>query len=270
MSKSLSDLVTKAEAELRAVDNAVGAALAGSSSKVTERSVKAIQRALLLRGEVEHCAALLQARTVASSYLDGLEGRADPKTRMVDYGSSEVPFDVARLLGVQSYLSVVWSVSDKISAVSAGFLCVSGGGLRARDEVNLLKTFMTSENAAPSPLWHSLRTSFGWPICIAYGARNLFVHTAGGEESWNFFEGNEPAAGFAISEKGWRYLEEKYQGKASSLEPTMTRAPEQWPWHKDDFRKLMDICVREMDVALGVILMTACAAAKQHVGLLLE
>lgn len=262
--------IEAAVAQLMEIETAVASDVAaGAGGKLSPNSADALRRTTGVRTELEECLQLLRAREAAAAYLAGLEAQADASSGEVPYGGGRLPFDVARVLGVQAYLGVTWSIADKVACVSAGFFAKNSKPV-VRREINILKTFMAENGVVPACVCHPLRAGFGWPTALAYAARNHFLHDGGGQDGWVFFSGTAPEAGFTISQKGGEYMERRYCRQEMGLDDTMTRAPEAWPWHQDDFRRLMSVCVREMDVALGIIVGLGPVFLKAYTVRLLE
>jgi hypothetical protein len=83
--------------------------------------------------------------------------------------------------------------------------------------------------------------------------------------SEHFFDGPTAASRFAISATGWTRLEQK--AKTYGVEPSHHRAGAAWPVApRDDLRAVLDVCEREVDDALGVLVGSACRTFVAHVG----
>jgi hypothetical protein len=106
-----------------------------------------------------------------------------------------------------------------------------------------------------------LRRSFGWAAAISYSIRNLFVHDGG----VNFFEGDVPESAFRISENGWHLVITKAQG--CGVDDGCCRDGTSLPVSPApiDLRQVLDVCEREVDEALGVILGAACQLIRVQV-----
>lgn len=283
MMASLREHLEKALADLRAAEEDISRAVTSSPPKLSASGAVVIRSQLKLQREIEQCLVLLQAREAAESYLVDLEDHAHPVTHEVRYGEGTVPFHIARLLGTQSYLSVVWSIADKLAVAADGFFAP---GIGKRNDANLFNTFMSQEHAAkrvPGYVWHPLRASFAWPTGIAYLIRNHFLHEGGSNVEWEFFAGNDPTAAFKIGDKAWDHLDRAHRDEKHALDPTMTRIrpDKRWPWPREDpqghrrdspvdLRQLLNVCVCEMDVALGIIVGTACGSVRLYTRHLLE
>ena len=82
----------------------------------------------------------------------------------------------------------------------------------------------------------------------------------------DFFDGPTAASRFAISADGWTRIEEK--AASYGVDPSHHRVGPGWPpAPRDDLRVVLDVCEREVDDALGVLIGSACRALLAHVGL---
>ncbi|MBX3157653.1 MAG: hypothetical protein KF773_16900 [Deltaproteobacteria bacterium] len=180
-------------------------------------------------------------------------------------------FAHVRLIGVEAYLSLTWSLADRISAMVGRILCtIQGGAMNEQSPAKLVSHFLVEERTKETTagvVFDSVRQLFGWPIGVSYAIRNHFVHDGGTQKEVDFFAGSTSAAGFRISNDGWRYAERKAHGYTVRRE--FCRAAN-WPTTPtDDLRVVLLSCEREMDDALGILLGSACRSFAFHVGYLL-
>ena len=213
---------------------------------------------------------LIVARDAARAFLDGMETRADGDD-LVDFGGRRVKFAHVRLIGVGAYLSLSWSLADRISAMVGRILCtIQGGAMNEQSPAKLVSHFVLEERTKETTAgvaFDSVRQTFGWPIGISYAIRNHFVHDGGTQKEVEFFAGNTSAAAFQISDDGWRYAERRAHGY--SVRREFSRAGN-WPaTPTDDLRAVLLACEREMDDALGILLGSASKALTFHVGYML-
>jgi hypothetical protein len=192
--------------------------------------------------------------------LEGFEGVLDRVKNQVRLGDlPAIDADQARFLVVQSYLATTWTVSDALTSAAGRIVCLEGKG-EDRGHPPKLWEHVTKDNKRTSaPLHRMTQDCFGWPIAISYALRNHFIHGAEQSECPELFEGPSGQCDFRISESAWQWLQ-KYVDTKYMVKRSQTRAPEPWPWPQDDLRKLLDICHREMDDVLGILVATACSA----------
>ena len=85
------------------------------------------------------------------------------------------------------------------------------------------------------------------------------------DEEPDFFDGPTSASRFVISADGWKRIEEKAATYGAG--PSHHRAGASWPaTPRDDLRSVLDVCERETDDALGVLVGSACHSLAIHVG----
>ncbi|MCE9583432.1 MAG: hypothetical protein K8T20_13180 [Planctomycetes bacterium] len=247
--------------------DAVQAALDSSPGKFLPQFSSKLQYMLQGRRDIDAIRSMLIAREAATDVLQGL----DKDVEVVDgedtvrFGTKRLKFADARLLAVQAYLSVTWSIADTIIDVIGPLLFNTDFAARA-SKPKLAATFVQDTCKVVNTLLISTKELFGWPIALGYVIRNLFLHEAGRNGDWTFFESPTAPLGFKVSDRGWNAVVRASQ--AYTVEFIHTRAPEAWPWPQDDVRKLLLITTREMDEALGILLGTATQFLKTHVSML--
>lgn len=81
----------------------------------------------------------------------------------------------------------------------------------------------------------------------------------------DFFEGPASGAAFRISAEGWDRVEQ--QAESYGVERAFHRVGASWPGTpRDDLRVVLEVCEREMDDALGVLIGSACGSLLAHIG----
>lgn len=267
MTKSLDERLVDAEATLDELEKLL-VKHAGSMPKPIEDQFR---RSLEAAGGIQLWREVLVAREVARTFLDDLETKVDAED-CLEFGGRRVKFVHARLIGLEAYLSLNWSLADRIAAMVGRVLCtIQGGAINDQSPAKLVSHFIqearTKETTA-GLAFDSVRQTFGWPIAISYAIRNHFVHDGGTQKEVDFFAGHTSAAAFKVSEKGWQYTERKAHGYSARRE--FSRAGATWPTDPtDDLRTVLLACEREMDDALGVLIGSACKAFAFHVGFIL-
>ncbi len=261
MSKTLEDRLRSAELTL----DQAHAAMGRHTSKLSVEVDEGFRRVIQFRSDIDHWIGLLGARAAALQLLRDLEATVDQDGYVV-LGASRVKFHHARLIGVQSYLTTSWALADRITGMVGRVVCPPSAGCDPTNPAQLVSHFVRSEKgkAPAAVLSKSIRFMFGWPIAISYAIRNHVVHDGAQFDGVDFFEGAMPSAGFRISADGWRRIEARAleYGVAASLH----RAGPLWPPTPcDDLRLVLDVCEREMDDALGVLVGSATAALLSHV-----
>lgn len=260
---TLNERLQRASEGLRAVEAALGR-LPGRLPVGLEGVVRELTRSHL---EIDRWLLSLHAREKGRLILANLDKPINSASEEITAGGVQMHFDEARLFFVHGYLSINWALADRISEFVSRVLCIDSVAKVSRSSAKLTDYFIRDGKSTTSLVYGFSRESFGWPVGLSYAIRNHFAHDCAHRDGWTFFEGPTISSGFRISQDGWDHVQETAQ-KEYNVDSSHTRAPESWPWPQDDLRKVLDICHREMDDALGILLGSACAVLKAHVELL--
>lgn len=234
------------------------------------------RRSLATASSIAHWRELLAARNAARELLVGLEDRIEADDFVVvlfgtprrSTAPMRIKYSHARLIGIEAYLSLTWSLADRVSAFVGRVLCSSdGGAFNAQESAKLVSHFVNSKDSLSKStagfVFDSIRQTFGWPIAVSYALRNHFIHDGGQQHEINFFAGNGSIDKFKILPEGWRHIRNRAIGY--EVLPDNVRKSANWPaTPEDDLRVVIDVCEREMDEALGILLGSACAAISTH------
>jgi hypothetical protein len=262
MTKTLEERLRDAKADL----GKVNAGLVRHAGKVPTEVGNQFQMIIAFAGDIEHWIGMIHARAASRRLLDGLEGQADADD-LVPLGGTRVKYQHVRLIGVQAYLATSWALADRLAGMVGRVLCTPEAGFDVSRPAQLVAQFVQKERkkSTAGALYESVRQTFGWPIAISYALRNHFVHEGGQLAGADFFDGPMAGSRFVISTDGWARVEEK--AKSYGVEPSHHRAGPSWPaTPRDDLRVVLDVCERETDDALGVLVGSACRSLVAHVG----
>jgi len=209
---------------------------------------------------VKHWNQLLDAREMQRSVLTDLERRTD-QDDWVEYLGAKVPFTIVRLLAVQAYLAVHWSLADGMAAMVADVLSVENKLKDPKRKPNLHAMIDGDQaaNAIAHVAYNTIRLMYGKEIALSYALRNYFLHEGPSEE---FFEDRSSRSRFEISPNGWKLLAER-PGK-NLIKNAETRRADWSPGPGSDLREIFDTCQEGMDNALGILVGTACQVGIVH------
>jgi len=218
------------------------------------------------RSALSQASSLISARSAARAALARLDGSVDGDGKVELWGAP-VAFADARMLLVQAYLSVSWSLVDMLTATVGRFVCIETVGKNEMKPAKMWEHFVKDGKSLPTDLSGVLSHAYGLPVAVSYALRNHFVHDGGQYDDRTFFDG--VGVTFKVSDEGWQFLERKifneYRvGAGDSL------AAEVWPWPQDDLRKVLAICEREVDAATALVLVHATQSFKLQVGVMLD
>ena len=240
-----------------------------SGTKVSLEVADEFKKVTAFANDVDHCLRMIESRRIAWNVLSGLEGLVDADDT-VPIGAGRANFYHVRFLGLQAYLASKWALADRLAAVAGQILCVPNqlNNMEKRPP-QLLSHFISSEleGKTAALAFLSLRRLFGWPIGVSYAVRNHFVHDGGRNRAdfnkSDFFDGDTAVSAFAISEEGWKYVENR--AKSYGVEPGHHRLGAGWPvTPRADLRVVLEVCEREMDDALGVVVGSATRTLASH------
>ncbi len=263
MSKSLEERLRDAKAEFAKAD----AGLVRHAGKLQSEVEEHFRSIIALGTDVEPLIDLIQTRATARALLDGLENDADADD-LVRLGEHRAKYQHVRLIGVGAYLAANWALADRLTGMVGRLLCTPAAAFDVTRPAQLVAQFVQEDGRRKSTagaLWESVRHTFGWPIGISYALRNHFFHDGAYAASVGFFDGPNAASRFVVSARGWTRLEQR--AKSYGVEPSHHRAGASWPAApRDDLRVVIDVCEREVDDALGVLVGSACRTLVAHVG----
>ncbi len=270
MTRSLDDRLEAAKRSLDA--SALAAALVGVGDQMS--------RSLATGSSIEYWRELWAARNSARDLLVGLEERIEQDDFVVvQFGvprrsapPMRIKYSHARLIGVEAYLSLSWSLADRVSGFVGRVLCsADGGAFSDQGSAKLVSHFVDSKDSLSRStaglLIDSIRRAFGWPIAVSYALRNHFIHDGGQQHEVDFFAGATSIDEFKINAKAWKNI--RNRAVAYNVLPDNIRKNANFPpAPEEDLRVLLTACEREMDEALGILLGSACAALATHLSFL--
>lgn len=262
MNKSLEDRLRVAKEDLTKVDAAIQ-----RSARVVPHVLDEFKSVTAFATNIDHWLRLIETRAAARQMLTGLENQADEIDR-VPLGSGRVGFQHVRFIGVQAYLATKWAIADRIALMAGHVLCIRNQLNDPKKPPQLLSHFVregTTKQHTAAMAFYSVKHTFGWPLGISYALRNHFFHDGGELDGTDFFDGPSATSGFAISADGWKRVEQR--ATEYGVDSSHHRVGAGWPpTPRDDLRVVLDVCERETDEALGVLIGSACKALASHVG----
>jgi hypothetical protein len=264
MTKTLEQRLRDAKDELNKATVAVGRNVGRVSAEVDAEF-----RVMLETGdELHHWLGLLEARAAAREMLAGLEARADADGR-VALGATRIMYAPARLIGMQAYLTNSWALADRLSGMVSRVLCIQDAWNDPKKPPQLVSFVSKGQTkSVAAMLCRSMRQTFGWPIGVSYALRNHFVHAGGQQSGIELFAGPTPQSSFALTVEGWNHVMER--ATSYGVDPGRVRAASLWPADpRADLRMVLDVCEREMDDALGILVGSACRSLVAHVACVL-
>jgi len=264
MSKPLRDRLKAAKVELVKVKTLL--VKHSNAGKLPVDVVAQFNELAAFEKDVEAWLDMLAAREAARQLLTGLEQQVD-SADTVPLGQARVKYQHVRLIGVQAYLASKWALADRLVGMVGRIFCTANAAFDVTQPAQLVSEFVNKERKrnTSAALYESIRQTFGWPIGVSYALRNHFVHDGGQLAGVDFFDGPTATSKFAISAEGWKRIEDK--ATTYGVAQSHHRVGAAWPsTPRDDLRVVLDVCERETDDALGVLVGSACHSIAIHVG----
>ena len=265
MSDMLRKRLERAKCALDEVNGAIGRH-PGALPVDVEDSIRAMAS---YGKDIDDCIDMLETRKAARQFLSGLEDAVDPDD-CVPLGSTPVKYHHARLTGLQAYTAITWALADKITHMVGQVLCTPDTALNPTAHVQLLTHFVSRDRTKKTTTMthcESIRKTFGWPIGLSYAIRNHLVHEGAQSHGHGFFESNSPASAFRVSLDGWSEIQNRTE--EYKVDQLCHRVGAAWPTDlRVDLRVTLDICERETDDALGVLIVSAFGLLRDYTGLM--
>ncbi|MBX7096833.1 MAG: hypothetical protein K1X89_03890, partial [Myxococcaceae bacterium] len=205
MTKSLAERLQETRGALKACERS----LATSGDRIPGEAQKGLELLLAFQHEIDDLLEALEARAASLALLEGLETHMDDGSGSVAVLRQPVKFQHLRLISMQAYLGIQWSIADRITEFVGRVLLPKPGPNNKEKErpppIQLLSHFVGGRAEAQSTagLIPMVRSTFGWPLAISYELRNVFAHSGGQVEGVDLFAGSHHSAAFQVSKDGW-------------------------------------------------------------------
>lgn len=207
----LSNAVQRAQADLSAVCSMVHAVPSGLTNTTMGLNILGtwLQKAKLNEALAE-TVKLFECRVSALKGMENLRENASkfgskPISETIVYGTAEIPIFAARLLSIESYLAVTWSIYDRLSNVLGRLM----GDAKVVDNTVAAQNPKLVEDliGQAKGCYQGFGTSellsklYGEPIYSSYFLRNSFVHDGGMMGNVPILSGSSAAACFELSKE---------------------------------------------------------------------
>ena len=173
-----------------------------------------IQRPWLIKAKLHEALAetvkLFECRASALKCMENLRDNASkigskPIFETMVYGTAEIPISAARLLSIDSYLAVTWSIYDRLSNILGRLM----GDAKVVDNTNAAQNPKLVEDliGQTKGCYQGFGTSellsklYGEPIYSSYFVRNSFLHDGGMIGNVPILSGSIAAACFELSKE---------------------------------------------------------------------
>lgn len=144
-----------------------------------------------------------------SNAENGLTG--DPTVpqspNVVTYGNISMEFAVARHLALTAYVSVTWSIYDRLANVCGRLAGVSELAENPKQNPKPCEDFLGKKDLLGFASHLHIREGYAWPLKVAYKIRNWLVHEGYEEGGTQLFEGSSIQDRFLLSIDAVQYLQ---------------------------------------------------------------
>lgn len=173
--------------------------------------------------------------------------RTDGGRDFIDVGTVEMEFAVARHLALASYITVCWSIYDRISNVCGR---ISGVPALAEHKSNNPKIidFFTKDNQVGFAIQMHLRESYRWPLMACYKIRNWLVHDGYDDGGRQMFEGHRHSDSFLLHANAKSYVEAEggYAVDGGQIQCCCVETKSD-PWNKNQLLRILECYHSEID-----------------------
>jgi len=262
----LKQRLQESAAELRQIVSSLGLI---TSPSLHPDCIDEIRRFEVMAAQLAATCDLLEPRESARRLLQQLPSVTDPRTDLVDYLGTKIPFSSARMICFQGYLAMTWAICDSITTAISPLNCTKSANKNLSNPPQLLTHFIKSDTHSIYYGSLFLNLGYGWAIGVSYVIRNHFFHDGAVISGKDFFAGKSLADEFDISPEGWDFLEKELADK-HKLKNNQHRLSTPWPWHRNNLLNLLELCNDEIDEALSCLVGWSVGMAKLQSRYLLE
>ncbi len=206
----LSGAVQQAQTELSGVFSVVNATNpdVGHSDWLNIKTVWLVKAKL--HADLGETMKLFECRDAAMQCLENLRSNilmlgSEPLSSKIQFGATQIPIFAARLLAVDSYLAVTWSIYDRLANVLGRFLVLFDIEIYSNPSQNtkLVESLIAQAKGCYQGFGTNelLLKLYGESIYASYFLRNSFMHDGGMMGNVPILSGNSAASCFELSKE---------------------------------------------------------------------
>jgi hypothetical protein len=169
------------------------------------------------------------------------------------------PWALTRFFLWQSAVATEWALADLVTAGTSRILGSGSAPENPRSPTKLSDIVEAKAEAGPGFLTRLIGGTFGWPIRVAYGLRNLLLHDGGAVDTGRLFERDDGVEPHLLSREGLEVLTRRSDPTNGRMAETLE--DQQWPWADGNLLPFWHRCRAAMDEALIVLLVSAGSVA---------
>jgi len=205
---SLDKQISDSAAHLQSIVTAIRT----TNPKLPSRCLEKWEKGSLLHQQLVGTSQLFPAKDSAWNLLQSIAfaplKRTDGDRDFIDVGNVEMDFAVARHLALASYITVCWSIYDRIANVCGR---IAGVPVLAEHTKNNPKItdFLNKDNQVGFAVQMHLRESYRWPLMACYKIRNWLVHDGYDDGGRQMFVSHRHAKSFLLHAQAKKYIEDE-------------------------------------------------------------
>lgn len=204
---NLKKQIEQSTAALRDAWTNVKSVPTGSSlpSKCFEQWSKRSAMHQLLASTISICA----ARDVAWNVVKQIaNAQAVPgKANVVSYNNIEMEFHIARHLALTSYVSVTWSIYDRLSNVCGRLAGTTDLAENPKQNPKACEDLVGKKDVLGFSGHLHIREAYSWPLKVSYKIRNWLVHEGYNDGNVSLFDGDGIADQFKLHQDAIQYIQ---------------------------------------------------------------
>ncbi|EAQ78805.1 hypothetical protein [Blastopirellula marina] len=188
------------------------------------------------------------------------------KPGLVSYGGIEMEFAVARHLALTSYVSVTWSIYDRLANVCGRLSGVREISEHPKQNPKLCEDLLGEKNDEKGKPKKNDTLGFGghlhiyaayaWPIKVSYKVRNWLVHEGYEDGTTALFEGDRIADRFMLSNDALGFLQKACGGDGNGQKKgdAICVQEAEDSWLQRDLLKIIEQYNKEIDTMFVALL----------------
>ena len=196
---------------------------------------KWLKRAMLHRvldGAVQIFPARGAAWATVQAVAASVPNPQDPANNTITFSGLPMDFAVARHLAITSYVSVTWSIYDRLTNVCGRLAGISDLAENPRQNPRACEDFLGKKDTLGFTGHLHIQQAYAWPLKVAYKIRNWLVHEGYEEGGVPLFTGERISDGFRIHADAMDYLQKccGYKSDNGKIECCCLHAADEcWP-----------------------------------------
>lgn len=179
----MNDLSKKVDANAQKMQDLFNALHSSTMSSIPVDSLTSWRYLSELYRQLNGTTPLFIARDTAWQMIDCIYKSSMPDkpmpfdvTNTIKYNGIDMEFSVARHLALTSYITITWSIYDRLANVCGRLISVSELANNPKLNPKVVEDFIDGKKTIPSTIQMHLKTSYEWPLKVSYKIRNWLVH----------------------------------------------------------------------------------------------